>query len=244
MNLDHDAFGQEIWDYYFQKEAYEIIERDDGHIAVSDGPQVYFSEYSEWPEHQKRAINFAKGKILDIGCGAGRHSLYLQNQGFYVIGIDQSTLAIKVCNERGLRNTLNIPISEIRKLGSNFFNTILMLGSNFGLFGNFNRAQRLLRTMHKVTAPDALIIAESKDPHNVDDPIHLEYHKANIDRGRMPGQVRIRVRYKKYIGRWFDYLLVSKEEMVPILQNSGWRIKDFLDSDNSSLYIAVLEKSS
>ena len=59
----------------------------------------------------------------------------------------------------------------------------------------------------------------------------------------MSGQLRIRVRYKKYVTPWFDYLIVSKDEMEDILEGTGWRVKNFLDS-NSSAYISVIEKES
>ncbi|MCW4049998.1 MAG: hypothetical protein NWE89_09720 [Candidatus Bathyarchaeota archaeon] len=61
--------------------------------------------------------------------------------------------------------------------------------------------------------------------------------------GRMGGQLRIRVRYRQYATDWFDYLLVSKEEMKGLLQGSGWKVSKFIDSDISE-YIAILEKQS
>jgi hypothetical protein len=69
----------------------------------------------------------------------------------------------------------------------------------------------------------------------------LEYHKLNKKRGRMAGQLRVRIRFRKCVGRWFDYLIVSKKEMGEILKGTGWKIREFIDSDNSA-YIAVIEK--
>jgi hypothetical protein len=57
----------------------------------------------------------------------------------------------------------------------------------------------------------------------------------------MSGQLRIRVRFRKYVGRWFDYLIVSKKEMQEILEGTGWRIKEYVDSDNSE-YVAIIGK--
>jgi len=59
----------------------------------------------------------------------------------------------------------------------------------------------------------------------------------------MPGELTIRVRYKKYMTPWFDYLIVSKKEMKRILEGTGWRIKRFVDSQ-SSVYIGIIEKIS
>jgi len=236
-----DAYGQEIWNYQLNQEGYEIVERDDGYIDISSGPQAYFTKYKDWPEYHKKAMTFVHGRVLDIGCGAGRHSLYLQEQGSSVTGIDQSAFAIKVCKQRGLKEALNLSISDIHKFNKNSFDTILMLGNNFGLFGSYKRAKILLKKMNRITSPQACIIAESNDPYQTDNPDHLEYQKLNKDRNRMAGQLRIRIRFRKYIGKWFDYLLVSKKEMENILKNSGWKIKQFIDSEKS-MYIAIIKK--
>ncbi len=236
-----DAYGHEIYDYYKGKRSYEIVERDDGYFDVSSGPKLYFLEYKDWNIHEKEAMKFVKGKVLDIGCGAGRHALYLQSKGYDVMGIDNSPLAIKVCKERGLKNAMVLSITQINsKLGK--FDTILMMGANFGLFGNLKRAKWLLRKFRNITTENAIIIAETRDPYQTQVPEHLEYHEFNKRRKRMPGQIRIRIRYKKYVIPWFDYLFVSKNEMRMILKNTGWQIKKFIDG-KEGIYIAIIEKS-
>jgi len=133
-----DAYGQELWAYFNGKASFEIVERDDGFFDVSLGPELYFSNYEQWSEMEKKALEFVKGRVLDIGCGAGRHSLYLQEKGFDVLGIDNSPLAIKVCKLRGLRKAKLMPIEELN-FPPNSFDTVLMLGCNFGLFGTPKR---------------------------------------------------------------------------------------------------------
>ncbi len=236
-----DAHGHAFMDYLKGKGGFEIVERDDGYFDVSGGPHLYFSEYDEWTEREKEAMKYVRGKVLDIGCGAGRHALYLQNKGFDVLGIDISPLAIKVCKLRGLKKAKVLSITQISsKLGK--FDTILMMGNNFGLFGNPKRARWLLRKFHKITTEKGRIIAETRDPYKTDNPDHIAYHEWNKKRGRMAGQVRIRIRYKKYVTPWFDYLFVSKEELKEILENSGWQVKKFIDG-KAGLYIAIIDKS-
>jgi SAM-dependent methyltransferase len=235
-----DAYGRCIYDHFEGKKSFEIVERDDGYFNISGGAPAYLATYEDWPAHQRKAMRFVKGKVLDIGCGAGRHSLYLQEKGFDVLGIDLSPLAIKVCNLRGLRKA---KVCSITQLSSRMgvFDTILMLGNNFGLFGSFKGAKRLLKRFHAMTSENARIIAESHDPYATTLPVHLAYHRLNRKRGRMSGQLRIRIRYEQYATPWFDYLLVSKDEMKDILRGTGWRVRRFIGPE-ARWYIAILEK--
>ncbi len=241
LNPKNDAYGQEIWAFFKGKESFEIVERDDGYFSASSGVKIYFSEYIDWPEHEKKALKQVKGKVLDVGCGAGRHSLYLQKNGFEVTGIDSSPLAIKACKERGLNDAMVLPLGEVEKLKPLKFDTIIMLGNNFGLFGSREKAKEILKIFYETTTSNALIIAETRDPYETDNPAHLEYQEFNKKRGRMPGQLRIRIRFEKHVGEWFDYLIVSKNEMKEILEGTGWQVKEFIDA-SFSVYVAIIEK--
>ena len=234
-----DAYGHEIHDHHLGKPAQELVERDDGFLDISSGPQSYFAPFNKWPEYERKAIRFAEGRVLDVGCGAGRVALYLQEKGQDCVGIDVSPLAIKVCRERGVKDARVVPITRVgAQLGT--FDSVVMYGNNFGLFGSKKRADWLLQKFYHITKDSGRIIAETMDPYDTTDPSHLMYQKFNLRRGRMAGQIRIRVRYKKYETPWFDYLLVSRDEMKQLLQGSGWKVTKFVDS--GSRYIAIIEK--
>lgn len=237
---EQDAFGQAIMDHLRGGPVPIVIERDDGYVDV-DNTRHYFAPYRSWPVHQRRALRYARGRVLDVGCGAGRHALHLQAKGLPVMGIDASPLAGRVCRRRGLRQVRTLPIEEIPRFRQPF-DTILMLGNNLGLFGNAAKAKRLLARFLDITTDRARIIAETLDPYRTPNPVHARYHQRNRRRGRMPGQVRIRVRYQLRVGPWFDYLLVSPEELDAMVDGTGWHVARILDSGDS-LYIAVLEKS-
>ena len=246
LKPEEDAYGQEMWACYKGERASEIVERDDGYFdAFFPSPKMYFSEYDDWHPVEKRAVELVNGRVLDVGCGAGRHSLYLQEKGFDVLGIDNSPLAIKVCKLRGLKKAKVMPIEGVN-FKPDSFDTIIMMGNNFGLFGSFKKAQKLLKKFHKMTSKNALIIADTRDPYKTDNPDHLEYHRLNKEKSRMGGQVKIRVRFRKYVGRWFDYLMVSRKEMKEILKGAGWKVKKFIDSDDAEYvgrYMAIIEKA-
>lgn len=238
-----DAYGEQLWSYFKTGEPRkEIVEREDGMLSLGQyGGKLYFSEHKNWQKIEKEAMKYVRGRVLDIGSGAGRHSLYLQGRGFDVTGIDNSPLAIKISRLRGLKKAKVMDIERVGQFKPNSFDTVIMMGNNFGLFGSYRLAQTLLKKLHRITSPDALIIAATRDPYATKDPTHLAYHKLNKKRGRMPGQLRIRVRYKDVVGNWFDYLLVSKEELKKILTNTDWEIKRFIDG-NDGQYIMLLSK--
>jgi hypothetical protein len=86
------------------------------------------------------------------------------------------------------------------------------------------------------------ILAESRNVHNTDKPEHLAFHARNRKLGRLPGQLRLRVRYKTMIGPWFDYLMVSPDEMTQIVEGTGWHIAQIIWAENGVDYTTVLEK--
>ncbi len=236
-----DAYGQQLWEHFNDHEVKEIIERDDGFIDVNHNPLNYFAEYSQWPEIQKKAVKLVRGKTIDIGGGAGRVALYLQEKNIDVLVIDNSPLAVKVCKLRGVKKARVLPVENIDKLKSKNYETVIMFGNNLGLLGTPKKARVLLEKMASITTDNAQIIAEGCDPHKTNDPYHLSYHKLNKSRGRMAGELRLRVRFKNYIGDWFDYLFVSLEEIENILKGTKWVI-DKVVGEESPTYIVVIKK--
>jgi SAM-dependent methyltransferase len=239
---EQDAFGHAVWDHSHGANAFEIIERSDGYFAISSGPAEYLAEPAHWAPHIKSALQrHAHGRVLDVGCNAGRHALFLQEQGLDVLGVDISPLAIAVARERGLKNAEVLSIAELSaEFGS--FDTILMLGNNFGLFGSAAKARRLLRRFKTFTSTGATLIAESLNVYETKDPDHLRYLAANRERGRMSGQIRMRGRYKRFVTPWFDYLMVSPQEMDALLEGTGWRVTTRYPPAASRLYTYIIAR--
>jgi len=125
MSHDEDAIGQEILAAYEERPSYEVVERDDGFVDLSGGTAHYFQEYKSWPRWQKQGVRFTRGRVLDIGSGAGRVSLYLQKRGHKVTAIDNSPLAIEVCKKRGVKDARVPPVEKIGDFQENSFDTRL-----------------------------------------------------------------------------------------------------------------------
>jgi SAM-dependent methyltransferase len=210
------------------------VERDDGYIAAS--MLNYFQPVRRWPPVERRALRWARGRVLDAGVGAGRVALELQARGRDVVGIDVSPGAVEVARRRGVRDVRLLAFEDVdESLGH--FDTIVMFGNNFGLFGSPAKARRLLKKLRPFVDR---IVATSNDPYGTDDPAHLAYQARNRARGRMSGQIRLRVRYRELVGPWFEYLIVSPPEMAEIVDGTGWRTRRLIQ-DEGSYYVAVLE---
>jgi SAM-dependent methyltransferase len=240
LRRDQDAYGHALHDAFRGMHSHEILERSDGYIAVIGHTTTYFNEYRDWAPHERKAIRRARGRVLDIGCGAGRFMLYLQHKGLSVTGIDNSPGAIQVCRLRGLKSVRVMSVTQIgARLGR--FDTILFFGGTFGLLSNARRGRWLLRRIHGITGNRGRIIAQSCDPHQMASFEQRRQHRVNLEQGKYPGEVRFRIRYKEYATPWQDWLVVSKKEMRQLLKGTGWGITEFINGQGSS-YIAIIDK--
>ncbi len=242
LSDDQDAFGHLLHDYLAGQDVFEVVERDDGFVGSIGSPRRYFMPFREWPAHERRAMEWAQGRVLDSGCGAGRHSLYLWKKGLQVTSIDISPLAVSVCRRRGLPDARVLDINQLDP-ASGPWDTVLLLGANLGLAGNATAGATLLARLAAATSEGAHIIAESVDPRMVTEPVHLAYLEENVRCGRLPGHLTIRVRYKQRYTPWFEYLFLAKEELHHLLEGTAWRATRFLDHDTEpGAYIALVEK--
>jgi SAM-dependent methyltransferase len=235
-----DAFGQALMDHLMGREAHAtMLERDDGFVDTEFVPG-YFTEFRRWSSLERTAMRSVRGRVLDVGCGAGRVALHLQRRGHAVVGIDVSALAVKACALRGVEVVRAMPVTQVDGRLSEF-DTIVMLGNNMGLLASRERAGWLLRRFHRLTTERGRIVATSLDAARTTDPDHLSYQRTNRRRGRLPGQIRLRVRYRTLATPWFDYLFLSPDELEAITQGTGWQVARLLMGDGPE-YVAVLEK--
>ena len=240
-----DAYGNNIADtFYGNGGGYDIIEREDGHFTLNGDSDAYTETFESWSRIQKEASRHISGKVLDIGCGGGKHAVHFQNAGIDITGMDNSPLALKVCQDRGLKNTLLCDVLHLNAGITDNLDSVFMWGNNFGLLQNQTLARRFFRNCLEICKPTAKILIETLDPNGKaffmeDDKKYIEENRLN---GRLGGQIRVRVRYRQFVTPWKDYLFVSKEELQEILEGTGWTVTEYFDDSEIDQYIAVLSR--
>lgn len=214
--------------------AVEIIEREDGHISAGDASR-YFTPAEELSALDRTALEAARGRVLDVGAGAGRHALALRARGVDVTGIDPSPGAVEVARQRGVRAETGSIARPPAGIGA--FDSLLLLGNNLGLLQGEQAAPRVLEQLAALARPGALLIGTGMDP-ATSDPEHTAYHDHNRARGRLPGQIRMRVRSGTLATGWFDYLLVGPDGLERLVHRSPWRLESVREQGRN--YSAVL----
>lgn len=215
----------------------EIIERDDG--LINGAPAAhYLAGPSQWQPYDHRAVERVRGATLDVGVGAGRIALHLQERGVPVTGLDTSPGALTVCRRRGVRDlvhgTVDAHVADGRR-----YDTFLLLGNNVGLLEGRERAPAFLAALAALARPGAQVIAHGTDPYGTRDPVHTGYHERNRRRGRLGGQLRLRLRYRELGTPWFDYLVCSVDEFATLVRGTPWKLVD-VDHADAPYYLATL----
>ncbi len=242
MNSGDDAFGQALMDWVRGGTDPEIYERDDGYLDIGAGHEMFLAEYADWPSSERQAMRYVRGRVIDVGCGAGRVPLYLQWRGFDVVALDSSPLAVSASRMRGVKETWCTSIERLTKsVGS--FDTLVLFGNDFGIFGSPNRLRAALTDWAGRMRPGARILAESTNPYCGGAPaMDRSHYLRNKELGLMPGQCRMRVRYRSLATPWFQWLFVSRDEMRLLLRGTGWRLSRILGTTPLDSYVGILER--
>lgn len=220
-----DIFGQALRGYLNGDLAEHTIQGRDGYFDVLNTDR-YFTDYPDWEDHEKAILRHARGRVLDIGGGAGRHSLFLQKNGHEVHAIDISPSAIALMKIRGVQN---VHLMDLRALEfpDNYFDSVLIMAGDLGLAGSVKDSKKLLRDLFRVTSVQGRIIATIKNPY--------EEKRAEM------AKVKARIQYKNESGDWFSILMISPQRLKNIVRGTGWVVSQIVEGANG-LYGALLEK--
>jgi len=227
-----DVFGQAILDYSNGDEKQVII--TETNISEPDVLAVsyLFRSYNEMPALEQKAIALAKGTILDVGCGAGSHALYLQNSlAKEVLALDASEGAITVCKKRGIEQTICTTIQDYKEKE---FDTVLLLMNGIGLAQKRENLLDFLLHLKTLMKPNGQLLLDSSD-------IAYMYDSTDLDElETYYGTLKFTISYKTYI-ETFDWLFVDFDTLKQVALAAGLSCEKVLDGKHYD-YLAKLTK--
>ncbi|MEZ7500719.1 class I SAM-dependent methyltransferase [Flavobacterium sp. Arc3] len=156
-----DLFGKAILDYQTNNSPENLITETT--ISEEDEMSVayLFRSYNEMPKMEQKALQLAKGRVLDVGCGAGSHSLTLQNErNLEVTAIDISANAIEACLLRGIKDAR---VQDVMTLENEKYDTILLLMNGAGMCGKLKNIPKFLLKLKSLLHPGGQILMDSSD---------------------------------------------------------------------------------
>lgn len=156
-----DLMGRAIWDYYYQENP-EDLQTETSISELDDLPVSYlFRDNQEMNALEKKALDLSFGKVLDVGSGAGSHSLYLQNERkLEVTALDISPKSIEVCKARGVKNTI---CEDLLQFSEKDFDTVLLLMNGTGIFQSLEHIDQYLQKLKSLVAENGQILLDSTD---------------------------------------------------------------------------------
>jgi cyclopropane fatty-acyl-phospholipid synthase-like methyltransferase len=234
MNTNsNDPIGQAILDYSKNKKPFDIVVSSD--ICEDDiiPIEVLFRNFKDMPDIEKRALKICKGRVLDVGAGAGIHCHELIKNGLPVHAIDNSQGAIEYLKKSGIPSTL----SSFESFNSQTkFDTILMMMNGIGIAGTLTNLEKTLLKAKSLLEKGGQLICDSSDIRYLyedeDGSLWMDLNSEYY------GNFKFQMHYKQISGTWFDWLYVDYDNLHQIATKVGFKSVKVLEQDNH--YLAQL----
>jgi len=216
--MSRDIFGKALIDFQNGSYSEDILTYSSlGEKDVLPLPYL-FRDYDSMPIIEQKALDLCRGKVLDVGCGSGSHSLHLQKKGFEVTGLDASEGAVAVAKLRGVRHVIH---SNIFDYSGMKFDTILLLMNGIGIAGTLNEADRLMTQLESLLKRGGQILLDSSDIIYM---FELDedggYWIPN--NGKYYGEVEFRMMYKGLKSTPFNWLYLDFKSLKQIAEQHNF----------------------
>jgi len=210
-----DLFGIALQEYFAGARLAAHLRRSDGKLVRLDLAR-YFAGFAFFASFEQELLSAAAGRVMDLGAGAGRASLYLQEVACggpttapsdvtAVVAVDASPGACACLGQRGVGdvNCLSWADLPTARLAAESFDTIVLLGAGLGMAGTPLHLPRLLGKLSRLLRRGGKALVTGS---------------ASAARLRT---IRLRLEYGNRIGAWFDWLEVPPADLVAAAQACG-----------------------
>jgi 2-polyprenyl-3-methyl-5-hydroxy-6-metoxy-1,4-benzoquinol methylase len=188
------------------------------------------------------ALALARGRVLDVGAGAGVHALWLERRGYDVTAMETSALVRRVLDRRGLEKVIELDLFALasrREPEPPRFDTLLFMMNGLGIAGHMSQLEALLATSRRLVDAGGILVADTSDltlSPDPDEPARIEQRLAS---GRTPGEALLRMTYGDLVGAPFPWLYVEPAALEPVATNTGWSTQIVFE-DETGGYLVVL----
>lgn len=229
-----DLFGKAILDFQTKNSPQDLV--TETNISVTDEMSVeyLFRDFSVMPKLEQIALQLSKGKILDVGCGAGSHALYLQEKGFDITGIDISINSISACELRGLKKTR---VQNILEVENETYDTILLLMNGTGIFRTLAETTKYMDKLKSLLNPYGQILIDSSDIIYMFDEDEDGSYLVPVD--GYYGELTFTVSYKGKTEEPFPWLYLDYNTLQNLAFANGLQCELILEGDHFD-YLAKL----
>ncbi len=238
LNKDTDIFGIAFEDYLAGNTSGVIKVRTmlQGFTENEELPVAYFFRaYDKMPEWEQQALNLCMGSVLDVGAGAGAHSLELQKRGMEVCAVDVSPGAVDIMKTRGVHEAFCV---DVMTFTGRKFDTLLLLMNGIGMAQNLDGLKKLLLHLKSLLRPGGRIILESTDILYM---FREEDGSILLPLGaRYYGEIKYQLHYNNKKGKSFPWLFVDKDNLSAIAGECGYATEVIYDGETSN-YLAALK---
>ncbi|MEC4116808.1 class I SAM-dependent methyltransferase [Myroides phaeus] len=231
-----DLLGKAILDFQTNNNPQSLITETDISEAEEMDVQYLFRSFNEMPKLEQLALKKCSGKILDVGCGAGAHSIYLLNKGFDVKAIDISANSIEACKLRGIKNA---EVKNILDIEDEKFDTILLLMNGTGIFGRLINTTKYLTHLKSLLNPGGQILIDSSDLIYMFDEDEDGGKWIPMDNKDYYGELVFTVEYKGEVEAPFDWLYLDYNTLQNAANANGLTC-ELIQEGNNYDYLAKL----
>ena len=224
-----DILGQALHNEYYQHQPEQLWIHNQYGPKEEMPVDIYFRDAANMPQLELLALQQCRGRVLDIGAGAGSHALLLQQQGLDVTALDISALGVEVMKARGVRKAI---AADIFAYNDAKYDTLLLLMNGIGLAGTLDNLKAFLEHAKTLLNPGGQLLFDSSD-------ITYLYEDGLPSADKYYGELWYQYEYKKQKTEWFKWLYIDEQTLTDLATAQGWHV-EVLDQDEYDQYLVKL----
>ena len=225
-----DIFGKALLDYYQNSFVPPLLLHNEYGPPETIPVDRFFWREDKFPDLELFALKQVHGKILEVGAGTGRHTLYMQNQGHDVSALDISASCGILMKKMGVEKII---IEDIYAYHVNNYDTIIMLMNGIGIAGNINRLKKLLKHLKNLINPEGQLLLDSSD-------ISYLYHGKDVPKDTYFGELKFHYEYRGIHDDPISWLYIDQNTLMGVANSTGWNCQIIFE-DETEAFLARLQ---